>query len=71
MALKMKVSNLASEQCVEIITESIHIMMPDAKVDIDVQTQTVTVGPTASEAIASEESIKQVIVAAGYDIEGY
>jgi copper chaperone len=71
MALKMKVSNLASEKCAVTITESIHTMMPDAKVDVDVQGKTVTVEPTASESIASEESIKQVIVAAGYHIEGY
>ncbi|MBD2691508.1 heavy-metal-associated domain-containing protein [Anabaena catenula] len=71
MALKIKVSNLAGEKCAKTITESIHTMMPDAKVDVDVQAKTVTVEPTASESIASEDSIKQVIVAAGYHIEGY
>jgi copper chaperone len=71
MALKMTVSNLDSEKCAETITESIHTMMPEAKVDVDVKAKTVTVEPTDSESIASEESIKQVIVAAGYHIEGY
>lgn len=71
MALKMKVSNITGDKCVDTITESIHTMMPDARVDVDVQAKTVTVEPTASESIASEESIKQVIVAAGYHIEGY
>jgi copper chaperone CopZ len=33
MALKLKVSNIACEGCAEIITESIHVMEPDAKVD--------------------------------------
>ncbi|WP_373526651.1 heavy-metal-associated domain-containing protein [Nostoc sp.] len=66
MALKMKVSNISCEGCAQIITESIHVMEPDAKVDVDVNAKTVTV-----EAAASEESIKQVIVAAGYTIEGY
>ena len=41
-------------------------MEPDAKVDVDVKAKTVTV-----ESDASEESIKQSIVAAGYHIEGY
>jgi len=66
MALKLKVSNISCEGCAQIITESIHVMEPDAKVDVDVNAKTVTV-----EAAASEESIKQVIVAAGYTIEGY
>lgn len=38
----------------------------EAKVDIDVNAKTVTV-----ESAASGESIKQVIVAAGYAVEGY
>jgi copper chaperone len=48
------------------ITESIHTVEADAKVDVDVKAKTVTV-----EAQASEESIKQAIVAAGYTVEGY
>ena len=39
---------------------------PKAKVDVDVKAKTVTVVSGAS-----EESIKQVIVASGYHIEGY
>jgi copper chaperone len=66
MALKLKVSNLAGERSAETITESIHLLEPQAKVDVDVNSKTVTV-----ESKASEESIKQVIVAAGYTIEGY
>ncbi|MBD2563031.1 MULTISPECIES: heavy-metal-associated domain-containing protein [Nostoc] len=66
MALQLKVSNIACEGCAETITEFIHIMKPEAKVDVDVNAKTVTV-----ESAASEESIKQVIVAAGYAIEGY
>ncbi|MHC5740322.1 MAG: heavy-metal-associated domain-containing protein [Nostoc sp.] len=66
MALKLKVSNISCEGCADIITESIHVMQPDAKVDVDVNAKTVTV-----ESAASEESIKQVIVAAGYAVEGY
>ncbi|MEH1840669.1 MAG: heavy-metal-associated domain-containing protein [Nostoc sp.] len=66
MALKLKVSNVACEKCGEIITESMHVMELEAKVDIDLNAKTVTV-----ESAASEESIKQVIVAAGYAVEGY
>ncbi|MBD2771986.1 heavy-metal-associated domain-containing protein [Iningainema tapete] len=66
MALKLNVPNIACDGCAEKITDSIHVVEPDAKVDVDVQAKTVTV-----EAQASEESIKQAIVAAGYHIEGY
>ncbi|WP_017314333.1 heavy-metal-associated domain-containing protein [Mastigocladopsis repens] len=66
MALKMNVPNIACEDCAATISESIHVMEPDAKVDVDVKAKTVTV-----ESAASEESIKQAIVAAGYHIEGY
>ncbi|AVH72190.1 heavy-metal-associated domain-containing protein [Nostoc sp. 'Lobaria pulmonaria (5183) cyanobiont'] len=65
MALKLKVSNIACEGCAEIITESIHVMEPKVKVDVDINAKTVTV-----ESETSEESIKQVIVAAGYAVEG-
>ncbi|MBH8567067.1 heavy-metal-associated domain-containing protein [Nostoc sp. CENA67] len=66
MLLKVKVPNIACEACGEKITESIHTMEPDAQVNVDVKSKIVTV-----ESQASEESIKQVIVAAGYNIEGY
>jgi copper chaperone len=59
MALKLN-------DCAETISESIRIVEEKAKVDIDVAAKTVTV-----ESSASEESIKQAIVAAGYSIEGY
>jgi copper chaperone len=64
MALKLKVPNISCEGCAETITESIHVMEPDAKVDVAAKTVSV-------ESAASEESIKQAIVAAGYSIEGY
>ncbi len=66
MALKLKVPKSMCSSCAETITESITTMEPDAKVDVDVQAKTVTV-----EAAASEETIKQAIVAAGYTVEGY
>ncbi|HYX14466.1 MAG TPA: heavy-metal-associated domain-containing protein [Nostoc sp.] len=66
MALKLKLSNIACERCAEIITESIHLIELEAKVDIDVNPKTVMV-----KSPASEESIKQVIVTADYTVEGY
>ncbi|MEH2170757.1 MAG: heavy-metal-associated domain-containing protein [Nostoc sp.] len=66
MALQLKVSNIAFEGCAEIITESIYVMESEVKVDVDLNAKTVTV-----ESEASEESIKQIIVAAGYAVEGY
>ncbi|MBP5972853.1 MAG: heavy-metal-associated domain-containing protein [Brasilonema angustatum HA4187-MV1] len=66
MALKLTVPNITCEDCAGKITEAIHVMEPDTKVDVDVKAKTVTV-----ESKASEESIKQAIVAAGYHIEGY
>lgn len=66
MALKLKVPDISCDDCAKTITETIHTMEPDAKVNVDVQAKTVTV-----EAQASEETIKQAIVAAGYEVEGY
>ncbi|WP_138505677.1 heavy-metal-associated domain-containing protein, partial [Nostoc sp. PA-18-2419] len=48
------------------ITKSIQTMESDAKVDVNVDTKTVTV-----ETAASEESIKQIVQSAGFTIEGY
>ncbi|ABA19851.1 Heavy metal transport/detoxification protein [Trichormus variabilis ATCC 29413] len=66
MSLKLKVPDIACDSCAVKITESIHVMEPDALVKVDVQDKTVTV-----DSKASDESIKQVIVATGYSIEGY
>ena len=66
MALKVKVPTIVCNGCAETITETIQTMEPDAKVEVDVQAKTVTV-----ETEASEETIKQAIVAAGHTIEGY
>lgn len=66
MVLKLKVPDIACDDCAAKITESIHVMEPNALVDVDVQDKTVTV-----ECSAAEESIKQIIVAAGFHIEGY
>ncbi len=66
MALKLKVPNLNTPEQAEDIKETILTAEPDAKVDIDLDQKTVTV-----EAKASEETFKQAITAAGYEISGY
>jgi len=66
MALQLKVPSIVCNGCAETITETITTMEPDAKVEVDVKAKTVTV-----EAAASEETIKQAIVAAGHTVEGY
>lgn len=66
MALTLKVPSIVCDGCADTITETITTMEPDAKVNVDVQAKTVTV-----EAQASEETIKQAIVAVGHTVEGY
>jgi len=66
MALKLNVPSIVCDGCAETITETIKTMAPDAKVEVDVKAKTVTV-----EADASEETIKQAVVAVGHTVEGY
>ncbi|MFN6529645.1 heavy-metal-associated domain-containing protein [Nostoc sp. ChiSLP03a] len=66
MAIQLKVPDIKGEECAKKITKSILTMESDAKVDVNVDTKTVTVDTEAS-----EESIKQMVQAAGFTIEGY
>ena len=66
MALKLTVPNIKCEDCATKISEAIKVMEPKAKVDVDVNSKSVSV-----DSGASPESIKQAIVAAGYQVEGY
>lgn len=66
MALKLHVPTLETAEDAQEIKETILTHEPDAKVDIDVEQKVVTV-----EAKASEETFKQVITAAGYEISNY
>ncbi|BAZ41394.1 heavy metal transport/detoxification protein [Calothrix sp. NIES-4101] len=65
MALKLNVPDISCNHCAETITESIQVVEPNAKINIDVNAKIVTV-----ESSASAESIRQAIVAAGYTIDG-
>ncbi len=63
MALKLSIPTLNSPEAAKNIKETILTAEPDAKVDVDVATKTVTV-----EAKASEETFKQLIEATGHRI---
>jgi copper chaperone len=64
MALKLSIPSLDSPEAATTIKETILTAEPDARVDFDMNSKTVTV-----EAKASEETFKQLIEAAGYPIE--
>ena len=63
MALKLNVPTLNSSEAAEELKKVILTSEPDAQVDIDTTTKTVTV-----ESKASEETFKQLITAAGHQI---
>lgn len=63
MALKLKVPTIVCNGCVDTITKAIKTVEDEAKVNVDLAAKTVTV-----EAQASEESIKQAIVATGHTV---
>lgn len=63
-AMKFKVPSIACDGCAKTITDEILTHESDAKVDVDVKEKTVSV-----ETGASEESIKQMIVAVGHTVE--
>jgi copper chaperone len=64
MALKLNVPTLNNPQAAEAIKEVILTAEPDAKVDVDMDTKTVTI-----ESQASEETFKQLIEAEGHRLE--
>ncbi len=64
MALKFQVPTLGDQQSAQELKELILTSEPDARVDIDSQAKTVTI-----DAEASEETFKELIVAAGHNIQ--
>lgn len=64
MALKLKVPTIDSPDTAKALKEHILTSEPEAKVDVDPTSKTVTV-----ESKASEETFKELIVAAGHEIE--
>lgn len=63
MALKLHVPSIVCSGCGDTITKAIKTVEPEASIDVDLAAKTVTV-----EAQASEESIKQAIVATGHTV---
>jgi copper chaperone len=64
MPILFNVPSIVCSGCGDTITKAIQTVESDASVNVDVAAKTVTV-----EAKASEESIKQAIVATGHTIE--
>ena len=65
MTLKLHVPSIACSGCGDTITKAIKTLESDAAVTVDVAAKTVTI-----EAKASEESIKQAVIATGHAIAG-
>jgi copper chaperone len=63
MALKLHVPSIVCAGCGDTITQAIQTVEAEAKIDVDLKAKTVTV-----EAQASEESIKQAVVASGHTV---
>jgi copper chaperone len=63
MALKLNVPTIDSPESAKALKETLLTSEPDARVDVDADSKTVTV-----ESQASEETFKQLIVAAGHEI---
>lgn len=64
MAIQLKVPSIACGGCADTITKAIKAQESEADVQVDVEQKIVTV-----ETKASEESIKQAIVASGHTVE--
>ncbi|NEO58608.1 MAG: heavy-metal-associated domain-containing protein [Okeania sp. SIO3B5] len=64
MTMQLKVPSIACGGCADTITKAIKTQESEADVQVDVEQKIVTV-----ETKASEESIKQAIVAAGHTVE--
>ncbi|GGA39482.1 heavy-metal-associated domain-containing protein [Okeania sp. KiyG1] len=64
MAIQLKVPSIVCGGCADTITKAIKTQESEADVQVDLEQKIVTV-----ETKASEESIKQAIVAAGHTVE--
>lgn len=62
--LELKVPSMVCDGCIDTITKAIKTHEPNAEVNIDLDSKKVTVDTKAS-----EESIKQVITAAGHEVQ--
>lgn len=71
MSLKLNVPTLRNSQEAQNLTEAIATVDPTAKVEVDVESKTITVesSPDSNQPVASEESIKQAITATGHYLQ--
>ncbi|HEY9901347.1 MAG TPA: cation transporter [Candidatus Sericytochromatia bacterium] len=70
MSLKLNVPTLVDAKEAQKLTEAIATVDPTAKVDVDIESQTVTIeAPDSGKPVASEESLKQAITATGHSIK--
>lgn len=70
MSLKLNVPTLADSKEAQKLTDAIATVDPTAKVEVDLESKTVTIdAPDSGKPVASEESIKQAISATGHSIE--
>jgi copper chaperone len=63
MALRLNVPSMTGADAAQTIKDTILTTEPDAKINVDLDEKTITV-----ESQASEETIKQLITAAGHHI---
>ncbi|MDP8964821.1 MAG: copper chaperone [Cyanobacteriota bacterium] len=70
MSLKLNVPTLVDAKEAQKLTEAIATVDPTAKVDVDIESKTVTIeAPDSGKPVASEESLKQAITATGHSIK--
>jgi copper chaperone len=70
MSLQLKVPNIVDSGAVESITNAISTVDPELNVIVDLASKTVTVEPKhPNNSVASEESIRQAVTAAGYPVQ--
>ncbi|MFB2875300.1 copper chaperone [Floridanema aerugineum] len=70
MSLKLNVPTLTNSQEAQNLTEAIATVDPTAKVEVDVESKTITIeSPDSNKPVASEESIKQAITATGHSLK--
>ncbi len=70
MALNLKVSKTMDSSSVEVIKDAVTTVDPTLNVAVDLASQTVIVQPkNLNVSVASEESIRQAVTAAGYHVQ--
>jgi copper chaperone CopZ len=69
MTLKLTLSKPVDTASVEAIKTAVNTVDPTLKVEVDISSKTVSVDPKdPNQPVASEESIRQAVTAAGYSV---